>query len=59
MFLLYRNQSIDLQRRSIHWFLYDEKIGRKQVNALILFGIVLFGGDHNWRGSGVQKGPPA
>ena len=59
MFPLYRNQSINLQRRSIHWFLYDEKIDRKQVNAVILFGMVLFGGDHKWRGSGGQKGPPA
>ena len=29
---LYRNQSIDLQRKSIDWFLYEGNIGNEWVN---------------------------
>ena len=28
----YRNQSIDLQSKSIDWFLYEKDIGRERVN---------------------------
>ena len=30
----YRNQSIDLHRKSINWFLYDGNIGIKLVNMI-------------------------
>ena len=29
MFSSYRNQSIDLHRKSVYWFLYDRNLGRK------------------------------
>ena len=32
MFPTYRNQSIDLQCKSIDWFLYERNIGMKKVN---------------------------
>ena len=31
----YRNQSIDLQRKSMDWFLYDIGLGRERVNDII------------------------
>ena len=36
MFPSYRNQSIDLQNKSIDWFLYDESIGHLRVNLSFL-----------------------
>ena len=38
MFPSYRNQSVDLQRKSTDWFLYDGNIGRQKVktDALVL-----------------------
>ena len=32
MFLSYRNNSIDFQRKSVHWFLQDGKIKTNPVN---------------------------
>ena len=29
----YKNQSIDLQCKSIDWFLYEENIGKRKVNV--------------------------
>ena len=58
MFPLYRNQSIDLRRKSIHWFLYDEKVGLKQVNILIRIRMVFFGVVHNLVGVGGSKNGP-
>ena len=34
--LLYRNQSIDLQNKSMDWFLYDKNLRHERVNALLL-----------------------
>ena len=34
--LLYRNQSIDLQNKSMDWFLYDRNFRLERVNALLL-----------------------
>ena len=34
--LLYRNQSIDLQSRSINWFLNDKNLRHERFNALLL-----------------------
>ena len=34
--LLYRNQSIDLQNKSMVWFLYDKNLRNERVNALLL-----------------------
>ena len=34
--LLYRNQSIDLQNKSMDWFLYDRNFRHERVNALLL-----------------------
>ena len=34
--LLYRNQSIDLQNKSMNWFLYDRNFRHERVNALLL-----------------------
>ena len=34
--LLYRNQSIDLQNKSMDWFLYDKNFRLERVNALLL-----------------------
>ena len=34
--LLYRNPSIDLQNKSMDWFLYDENLRHERVNALLL-----------------------
>ena len=34
--LLYRNQSIDWQNKSMHWFLYDKSLRHERVNALLL-----------------------
>ena len=31
--LSYRNQSIDLQRKSIDWFLYDRNLHIKELNC--------------------------
>ena len=36
MSLSYRNQSTDLQSKSIDWFLYGRVIGRYSVNAQVL-----------------------
>ena len=33
MFSSYKNQSIDLQCKSINWFLYEENIGMKKVSV--------------------------
>ena len=33
MFPPYRNQSIDLQCKSIDWFLYEGKVGMKKVKV--------------------------
>ena len=32
MFLLYRNQSIDLLYKSVDWFLYDKDLRRERVH---------------------------
>ena len=34
--LLYRNQSIDLQNKSIDWCLYDKSLRHERVNAMLL-----------------------
>ena len=34
--LLYRNQSIDLQNKSMNWFLYDKNPRPERVNAFLL-----------------------
>ena len=34
MSLSYRNQSIDLQSKSIDWFLCERDIGREKVNKI-------------------------
>ena len=34
--MLYRNQYIDLERKSMDWFLYDSDIRHERVNALLL-----------------------
>ena len=34
--LLYRNQSIELQNKSMDWFLYDRNFRLERVNALLL-----------------------
>ena len=34
--LLYRNQFIDLQNKSMDWFLYDKNLRHEKVNALLL-----------------------
>ena len=34
--LLYRNQSIDMQNKSMDWFLYDKSLWHERVNALLL-----------------------
>ena len=34
-----RNQSIDLQRKSIIWFLYDENIGLNTFQVSVVFHI--------------------
>ena len=34
--LLYRNQLIDLQNKSMHWLLYDKNLRHERVNALLL-----------------------
>ena len=34
--LLYRNQSIDWQNKSMHWFVYDKSLRHERVNALLL-----------------------
>ena len=34
MYPSYTNQSIDLQSKSIDWFLYKEKIGRESVKII-------------------------
>ena len=34
--LSYRNLSVDLQSKSIDWFLYDRKFRHERVNALLL-----------------------
>ena len=39
MFLSYRNQSIDLQYKSIDWFLYEGNIGMKKVKMFAEFKI--------------------
>ena len=36
--ILYRNQSIDLQSKSMDWFLYDIGLHRERVN-LLAFGL--------------------
>ena len=36
----YRNQSIDLQSRSIDWFLYDKNAGVSKVNIAIFLVII-------------------
>ena len=33
--VIYRNQSIDLQSKSVHWFLYDRDLHHERVKALI------------------------
>ena len=33
MFPSYRNQSVDLQRKSANWFLHNGKIGRQRVKT--------------------------
>ena len=35
-FLLFRNQSIDLQNKSMDWFLYDKNLRHVRVHALLL-----------------------
>ena len=47
MTLSYKNQSLDLQNKSIDWFLYDRDLGHERVNcnpeirelAILLFDI--------------------
>ena len=34
-FLLYRNQSIDLQKKLMDWLLYDKNLRRERVNAFL------------------------
>ena len=34
--LLYRNQFIDLQKKSMDWFLYDKNLPHERVDALLL-----------------------
>ena len=34
--LLYRNQSIDLQNKSMDWFLQDKNLRHERANALLL-----------------------
>ena len=34
-FILYRNYSIDLQNKSMNWFLYDKNPRHERVNALL------------------------
>ena len=34
MYHSYRNQSIDVQSKSIDWFLYEEKVGRERVKII-------------------------
>ena len=34
-FLSYRNQSTDLQRKSMHWFLYDRDLRHERVTSLL------------------------
>ena len=34
--LLYRNQSIDLQNKSIDWFLYDRSFRHERVTAMLI-----------------------
>ena len=34
--LLYRNQYIDLQNKSMNWFLYDQNLRQEGINALLL-----------------------
>ena len=34
--LLYRSQSIDLQNKSVDWFLYNKNLRHERVNALLL-----------------------
>ena len=36
MWILYRNQSIELQNKSIEWFLNDKNLRNERVNALLL-----------------------
>ena len=36
MWILYRNQSIELQNKSIEWFLNDKNLRDERVNALLL-----------------------
>ena len=38
--LLYRNQSNDLQSKSMNWLLYDRDLCQERVNELILFAVV-------------------
>ena len=33
--LLYKDQSIDLQNKSMDWFLYDKRLCHERVNALL------------------------
>ena len=33
--LSYRNQSTDLQSKSVDWFLYDNGVGHERVNQLV------------------------
>ena len=37
--LLYRNQSIDLQNKSMDWFLYEKNLCHERVDALLLVSI--------------------
>ena len=36
MWILYRNQSIELQNKSIEWFLNDKNLRDERVDALLL-----------------------
>ena len=42
MFLFYRNQSIDLQIKTIDWFLYEENFGHLWINVAGFFWSVIF-----------------
>ena len=40
--MLYRNQSIDLQNKSIDWFLYDRSFRHVRVTAMLLALILCY-----------------
>ena len=45
--LSYRNQSIDLQSKSMDWFLYDNGFGRERINCSLATEALLYIHDHS------------